>query len=414
MTEIKKKQFEFMDWEFGAFFHFGIRTFYEGHKDWDMKEMPLDGFNPRKLDCEQWIKTVKTAGAKYAILVCKHHDGFANWPSKYTEYSVANTPWRDGNGDVVREFVDACKKHDVRVGLYYSPAQFGSCEIDSKEYDDYFINQISELLENYGEIDYLWFDGCGSENHQYDTARIIKEIRKRQPNILIFNMWDPDTRWVGNESGLVQMPNDNMVDSLDFSVLADEKDKLSDKRFLPGECDCRIRLKNWFYSENDLSTLKSVDELLGLYHYSVGRGANLLLNIAPNRDGLLPDEDSARVLEFGERVRAMFSDSLGGMEQTVKDGDIHTISLGGHTLIDSVVIEEKMDGGEKIESFEIYVYPYPYYGNGAIYVYGGKTVGHKHICRFAPVRTEKVEIVVTKSRPNYEIKDINLYYTGDK
>ena len=196
MNKIKKEQLEFLDWEFGVFFHFGIRTFFEGHLDWDMKPMELSEFNPVMLDCNQWIKTIYDAGAKYAVLVCKHHDGFANWPSKYTDYSISNTPWKGGKGDVVLEFVDACRKYDIKVGLYYSPAEFGSKDKEHKDYDAYFINQISELLTNYGKIDYLWFDGCGSENHQYDTVQIIKVIRKLQPNILIFNMWDPDTRWV--------------------------------------------------------------------------------------------------------------------------------------------------------------------------------------------------------------------------
>ena len=148
MVTPTKKQLAFLDWEFGVFFHFGIRTFYEGHRDWDMKEMSLEGFCPSGLDCESWIHTIKEAGAAYAILVCKHHDGFANWPSKYTDYSVANTPWKDGKGDVVREFVDACHKYDVKVGLYYSPAQFGSSNQEKTAYDDYFIGQISELLSN--------------------------------------------------------------------------------------------------------------------------------------------------------------------------------------------------------------------------------------------------------------------------
>ena len=250
MISVKPGQLEFLNWEMGVFFHFGIRSFYEGHKDWDLKDMPLAGFNPTELDCEQWIKTAKEAGVTYAVLVCKHHDGFANWPSEYTEYSVKNTPWKDGNGDVVREYVDACRKHGIKVGLYYSPAQFGSIKMEPKEYDDYFINQISELLTNYGKIDYLWFDGCGSEKHKYDTVRIVKAIRALQPEILIFNMWDPDTRWIGNEAGLANIPNSNIVRSLDFSVMTRNKDELGDEVFLPGECDCRIRRRNWFYSEN--------------------------------------------------------------------------------------------------------------------------------------------------------------------
>ncbi len=410
MIKIKKEQLDFMDWEFGVFFHFGIRTFYEGHEDWDMKEMSAEAFNPKELDCEEWIKTAKTAGARYAIFVCKHHDGFANWPSEYTDYSVANTPWKNGKGDVVREFVDACRKYDMKIGLYYSPAQFGYADMKGDEYDDYFVNQISELLENYGKIDYLWFDGCGSENHKYDTDRLIKEIRKRQPHILIFTMWDPDTRWVQNESGIAPMPNKNVVDSM-IAIMGEGEKKLDEKKFLPVECDCRIHLLKWFYSENDEQTLKSVDELLGLYYYSVGRGANLLINVAPDRRGLLPEKDAARLVEFGEKVKKMFGKSIAGLAETTKNGDVYTVDLKETTLINHVILEEEMSDGEKIESFEIYIYPYPY--GEAIYVYSGKTVGHKHICRFPTVRTGKVEIVI-KSKEEYKLKNIGVYYAENK
>lgn len=406
MVNIKKEQLDFLDWEFGVFLHFGIRTFYEGHIDWDMKEMPLDGFNPSNLDCEQWIKTIKEAGAKYAILVCKHHDGFANWPSKYTEYSVKNTPWKNGEGDVVKEFTDACRKHDIKVGLYYSPAQFGSVKMDHKEYDDYFINQISELLTNYGKIDYLWFDGCGSENHQYDEKRIIKAIRTLQPEILIFNMWDPDTRWAGNESGMAKMPNHNIVDALDFSVQTDKKDYLKEKKFLPSECDCRIRLKNWFYSENDLHTLKSVDELMGLYYYSVGKGANLLLNIAPDRRGLLPCEDTQRVLEFGKKIKELYASKL----ETVntKNENVYTLSFENPTIVNKIILAEDMTTGEKIEKFHIRIYPYTY--GDPITVYESSTVGHKHICVFPDFYTNKIEIVIDEESGEHIMKDIGAYY----
>ena len=139
MINSYEKKLEFLNWEFGTFFHFGIRSFYPGHVDWDGKEMPPEGFDPKELDCEQWIRTIKAAGAKYAIMTAKHHDGFALWPSKYSNYSVKDTPWKNGEGDVVREFVDACRKYDIKVGLYYSPAQWGSHAIpftNEVEYDD--------------------------------------------------------------------------------------------------------------------------------------------------------------------------------------------------------------------------------------------------------------------------------------
>ena len=392
MAGIKQEQLDFLDWEFGVFFHFGIRTFYEGHKDWDGKPMALSAFDPAELDCEAWIRTVWEAGGKYAVLVCKHHDGFANWPSAYTEYSVKNTPWQQGQGDVVRQFTDACRKYGIRVGLYYSPAQFGSAQMSAKEYDDYFINQIRELLCNYGRIDYLWFDGCGSEGHEYDTARIVKEIRACQPHILLFNMWDPDTRWVGNEAGVAHSPNYLMVDELDFSVLTDRRDSLSRAKFLPAECDCRMRLDNWFYSDSDEDTVKSVDELMGLYYYCVGRGANLLLNIGPDRSGKLPEADKSALLAFGEKIRALSRDYILCKESYGEKKLTLSMEL---SLVNHVILSEELSE-EEIEQFEIRVYPHPY--GAPVTVYRGTTVGHKAICPFPTIRTTKVEILFDKDK----------------
>ena len=404
MINIKKEQLDFLDWEFGVFFHFGIRTFYEGHRDWDMKPMALAGFNPTELDCDEWIRTVYEAGAKYAVLVCKHHDGFANWPSAYTEYSVKNTPWKNGQGDVADEFTKACRKYGIKTGLYYSPAQFGSAELSSKEYDDYFINQIRELLTNYGRIDYLWFDGCGSEGHEYDTVRIVKEIRACQPDILLFNMWDPDTRWVGNESGIAHSPNYLTVNELDFSVLSENKDALENAKFLPAECDCRMRLENWFYSDRDVHTVKTVDELMGLYYYSVGRGANLLINIAPDRRGLLPEEDKAALLAFGEKIRYLKNDFL-DCEKEYSDKKL-TLTVK-QSLINHVILSEEITDDE-IECFEIKAYPYPY--GDPVTVFRGTTIGHKAICPFPTIRTEKLEILFDKEKEvSAFIKYLPLY-----
>lgn len=392
MIETKKEQLDFLDWEFGAFFHFGIRTFYEGHKDWDMKPMALSGFNPTELDCEDWIRTVYEAGGKYAVLVCKHHDGFANWPSAYTEYSVKNTPWKNGNGDVVDEFTRACRKYGIKVGLYYSPAQFGSSELSAKEYDDYFINQIRELLTNYGKIDYLWFDGCGSEGHEYDTVRIVKEIRSCQQQILLFNMWDPDTRWVGNEAGVAHSPNYLTVNELDFSVMTEDKDALEHAKFLPAECDCRMRLENWFYSDNDADTVKSVDELMGLYYYSVGRGANLLINIGPDRRGKLPDEDKKALSAFGDKIKKLNESFLPCKVEYEEKKLTLTMEQG---LVNHLILTEKITDDE-IAHFEIRVHPYPY--GAPVTVYRSTTIGHKAICAFPTIRTKKVEILFDKDK----------------
>ena len=392
MVGAKREQLDFLDWEFGVFFHFGIRTFYEGHTDWDRKPMELSAFDPVQLDCEEWIRSVWEAGGKYAVLVCKHHDGFANWPSGYTEYSVKNTPWKNGRGDVVREFVDACRKYGVKVGLYYSPAQVDSGKLSAQEYDDYFIHQIRELLTQYGKIDYLWFDGCGSEGHEYDTVRIVKEIRACQPQILLFNMWDPDTRWVGNEAGVAHSPNYLTVDEVDFSVLTERKDALRRAKFLPAECDCRMRLENWFYSDNDADTVKSVDELMGLYYYSVGRGANLLLNIGPDRRGKLPEADKTVLLAFGEKIRELSRNMIPCIEEREEKKLTLCMDLG---LLNHVILSEEVSE-EEIEQFEIRVHPYPY--GAPITVYRGTTIGHKAICSFPTIRTTKVEIIFDKNK----------------
>lgn len=418
-----KKQVEFLDWEYGMFFHFGIRPFYPGHVDWDNKDMPPEKFNPTELDCEQWIKTAKEAGATYAILTTKHHDGFALWPSKYSNYSVAQTPWKGGKGDVVREFVDACRKYDLKVGLYYSPAQWGKYSIpfsNAKEYDDYFINQIGELLTNYGKIDYLWFDGCGSESHEYDRERIVAEIDRMQPEILTFcdPEWSPGIRWVGNEDGYASLNNPLVVSSTDYSELATEEQKLSEAAFLPSECDCKLRA-TWFYDLNE-DTIKSVEELFGMYEMSVGRGSNFLINIGPDDRGLLPEADVKRILELGERIKAAYGEPVPFTEPT-KDGDVYTIIHSEvnepdwktipkeERLSNCVMIKEDLTNGQSVESFSIYGY-LPAYKHKKILLFEGKTIGHKVLCKFSPLRCSKYEVVINSHNGDYAIKDIKAYY----
>ncbi len=417
-----KKQVEFLDWEYGMFFHFGIRSFYPGHVDWDNKEMPPEKFNPTQLDCEQWVRTAKEAGATYAILTTKHHDGFALWPSKYSNYSVAQTPWKDGKGDVVREFTEACRKYDLKVGLYYSPAQWGKYSIpfsNAKEYDDYFINQISELLTNYGKIDYLWFDGCGSEGHEYDRERIVKAIGDMQPEILTFcdPEWTPGVRWVGNEDGYASLNNPLVVSSTDFSELATEEQKLSEAVFLPAECDCKLR-NTWFYDLNE-DTIKSTEELFGMYEMSVGHGSNFLINIGPDNRGLLPDADVKRILKLGERIKEAYGEPMPFTEPT-KDGDVYTIVHNEvnepdwkmpkeERLSNCIMIKEDLTNGQSVESFSIYGY-LPNYKHKKILLFEGKTIGHKVLCKFSALRCSKYEVVINQHNGDYAIKDIKAFY----
>lgn len=402
-----REQTRFQDWEFGLFFHFGIRTFYEGHADWDGLPMPPEAFDPRELDCRQWTRTAREAGAKYAILVCKHHDGFANWPSRYSDYSVAQTPWKEGKGDVVREFVDACRKDDLKVGLYYSPAQQGFRDWSAREYDDYFVNQITELLSNYGKIDYLWFDGCGSGDHQYDTERIIGVIRALQPEILIFNMWDPDVRWIGNEAGFAGRDNRSYVHELDIAMDAVSQQQLSQGCYLPAECNCCIRGHTWFYSDGNEDQLKSPEELFGLYCASVGNSGNFLVNIGPDRRGLLPDVDCQALLGMARLVKERLCDNAVTFD-LIREVATYTAKLEGGVsrLICGVILEEDLDEGEKIEAFRIELRPNDW--RAPLAVHYGRTVGHKRVCLFPPIRSREVRVILENTRDGASLKGITI------
>ena len=415
-TAPTEKQKRFMDWEFGVFFHFGIRTFNHGHRDWDGKEMKAETFYPTELDCSQWIREVKEAGAKYAVMTTKHHDGFALWPSKYTEYSVKASPWKDGKGDVVREFTDACRKEGLAVGLYYSPAQWGESAVvfeKEKEYDDYFINQITELLTNYGKIDYLWFDGCGSGDHKYDKKRIINVIRTLQPDIIIFGMWDPDSAWVGNEDGYAPMDNTS-IQELD---ILDERKTV----FVPLECDCRIR-GHWFY-DLDVHTLKSVDELVGMYEMSVGRGANLLLNIGPDDRGLLPETDVRRLKEMFFEINRRYCVPLPFDKMKKESGTEYSISYSDRYLNDvlrdtdyiplcrSVVIKENISRGVASRKFKVWAHipsrnPI---SDKKICVYIGETIGRKRIVRFPAMRTPKITLEILETDGECLIEEMKAF-----
>ncbi len=408
------KQMQFLGWETGMFFHFGIRSFYPGHVDWDGREMDARAFDPLQFDVHDWLRAAKLIHAKYAILTTKHHDGFALWPSKYTDYSVAASPWRDGKGDAVREFVTACREEGIAVGLYYSPAQWGSHAVsfsDEREYDDYFIGQISELLIGYGKIDYLWFDGCGSGGHEYDQKRIISTIRSLQPEITIFDMWDGDTRWVGNEDGYAPYPNPYAVK---HTVLGEVK-----TMFIPAECDCKLR-ESWFYDRNE-DTIKSVDELLGMYEYSVGRGCNFLLNVGPDNRGRIHEADRRRLEEFGQALDALYGQAL-PFEEPVRENGTLRITYSDETQrkiganpnippVKRVVLEEDVSQGQKIRRFKLYAHIPSVNPVCAVRfcVFQGETVGHKLIIRLPDIRTAMLDLEIEDSEGEAAICGFKAY-----
>lgn len=413
-------QLDFLKWEFGIFFHFGIRSFYPGRVDWDGVEMPAKGFNPDNLDCDQWLKAVKDAGATYAILTAKHHDGFALWQSKYSNYGVANTPWKNGKGDVVQEFTDACRKYGIKVGLYYSPAQWGSHSIEfknDKEYDDYFVNQITELLSNYGKIDYLWFDGCGSEGHVYDRDRIMGTILTLQPHIMTFYdpEWGATVRWVGNEDGYASLNNPLNVCEWDFSEKTEKSIALSKLFCMPTECDCKLR-RTWFFDNNE-DTIKPLEELFGMYEASIGHGSNFLLNVGPDNHGLICKPDLDRLLDLGKKIRESYSapNKFGNIEQngneySITHADFYKAKPDPTVgLTNRVVICEDMTDGQSVQAFNVYAH-LPFYKHKRILVYSGATVGNKLICQIPAIRTPKITVEITQSDGKHKITEIKTYF----
>lgn len=393
-----KEQIEFMDAELGIFFHFGIRTFNEDSRDWDMIPMDPDTFNPTDLDCEQWIRAIKSFGAKYAVLTTKHHDGFALWQSDYSSYSVRQCKWRGGKGDVVREFTDACRKYGIRPCLYYSISEFNAPALGDR-YTEVILGQVTELLTNYGPIDLLWFDGCGSGNIQFDMNVINDTVRRLGPKLV------GDTRWIGNEWGYSTLYNNNYA--------------YADGNFRPGECDaCMTRLGTenfWFYNETHNNCRRTVDELVGMYYLSIGRGANLLLNIAPDRRGLLEDEDirlmTAAHDEISRRIHGCAL-MTGKMETGERNGhQTFTVEFPRPVLVDHALLAEDQTTGDHVRAFSIYSLCYA--DSERIELFRGATIGHKTLCRFPTIRAKILQVEVTDGDGEATLTMLRPLYVGN-
>lgn len=404
------RQIKFQNWEMGLFIHYLIGVFKEGNARYkaETEKLSPEIFNPVGLDCDQWLQAAVSAKMKYAVLTTKHHDGFCLWPSQVTpDFSVAATPWKNGQGDIVRDFTDACKRYGIAVGLYYSPFD-NHCPFynDDKKYDDYMITHLQELLGNYGQVDLLWFDGYMSEGHVFDWERMVREIRKLQPEILIFNMGDPDFRWVGNESGIADMPQWNTVDTVKVSMASEENESVG-QRWLPAECDARLRYEGWTWIGED-DPLKSVEELMGLYYYSVGRGCNLLLNAGPDQRGLIHETDIRRMAEFGAEIDRRFSNPLNTREQLVQQGQIWHWQPQEVELVDHAVIAENIAKGEKIRRFQIKAYTAPE-AKAPVTLYEGSSVGHKAICRFPLIKVNSIYLEVLEKDGDIDLKELTFY-----
>jgi len=294
-----------------AFFHFGVNTF--SNTEWGDGSRIEACFNPTELDCRQWVRVAKAAGFDLVMITAKHHDGFCLWPSKYTEYTVKNAPWKNGKGDVIREFTDAAHEYGLRVGLYISPWDKNSPYWGSDEYSTHYAKQLKELLTNYGRIDELWWDGAGSRDTPYRWGEWAELIRKYQPNAAIFGSMGAsdyvDLRWVGNEEGRAGETYYSSLDIQDLFVEDMEKinvGKRGEAHFIPAECDLSIR-PGWFYHEDQNCRVRSVANLNKYWFTSVGRGAMYLLNFPPDTRGLILDTDARHAILSHRCIQKMLA-----------------------------------------------------------------------------------------------------------
>lgn len=412
------QQVAWQDLEIGVIFHFGTNTFLD--REWGDGTAAPSVFNPSDVDAEQWIRAVKAAGAKYVVLVAKHHDGFCLWPSELTDYSVKSSPWKGGKGDLVREVADAARKNGLKFGVYLSPwDRHDPRYADATAYDKYYFGQLDELSSRYGELVEFWMDGAGSGGHTYDFDRIVQELRMWQPNTMVFAdvalYKNADLRWVGNEDGRVPYENWNVVDRAGYL------------RWRPVEADTPLRKLHWFWHPNDEASLKSVAELTEDYEQTVGRGAQLMLGIAPDRTGRVPEADVARLKELGEAIQKMFSHNLMRETQWVSgeaealDGSADTFwsaPEGSHSAqievnfhepvtFDCAVTMEWLVDGQQVRKYAIEVLE-----NGKWKrVAEGAAIGHKKIDRFPPVTAQRVRLNLLETTSAAHIREFQLYNT---
>ena len=295
--------------------------------EWGYGNTPASTFNPTNIDCEQWVMTLKNCGMKAVILTAKHHDGFCLWPTSTTEYSITNSPYKDGNGDLVRELSDACRKHGLKFGLYLSPWDRHQAEYGREGYVEIYHKQIQELTDNYGPLFEFWFDGANGGNGWYggadETRSIVAEkyydyeeardiVWRHNPDAAIFGGTVPTVRWIGNERGFADATQWCMYKT-DFELLNDEKTLVrgfpDGAAWLPAEVDVSIR-PGWFYHASEDSLVKTVAQLTDIYYNSVGHNANLLLNFPVNQEGRIPSIDSANAVAWFQTLQHDFSDNL--------------------------------------------------------------------------------------------------------
>lgn len=398
-----KGQLAWQALEFGLFFHFGINTFYG--KEWSDGTLDAAGFNPTQIDAAGWVATAKAAGARYVILTAKHHDGFCLWPTATTEYSVKASPH---GGDVVGELAAACAAAGMPLGLYLSPwDRNAACYDDPEAYDRFYCAQMTELCSNYGPLCEIWLDGAGSEGRVYNWDAIMEVTGRLQPDAMIFNMGRATIRWAGNEDGLAQDPNYLAVSSLAVSAFTQSAEKLQDGRdaYLPPECDVPIR-QNWFWQPDDLGTLKTPENLLGIFYRSIGRGANLLLNVPPNRDGALDERDVECLLAATTERKQRLARPYEARVKPDDDGGFMA-DFGDEIIFDHLIVREDITDGQRIDGYRIAD------ASSGQELASGQTIGYQKWEVFPATTTRRIHIELGPDcAEDAKILSVIAYHTG--
>jgi alpha-L-fucosidase len=455
------RQIMWQELELTCFFHFGINTFYD--MEWGRKDYKPSAFNPTELDVRQWARTVKAVGGKMMVMLAKHHDGFCYWQTKYTDFSVKNSPWKDGKGDLIADAAAACKEYGLKLGIYLSPWDIHSPIYGTDDYNNYFKNQLRELLTNYGKVDEVWFDGaCGEgpngKKQVYDWSGFYALIRELQPQAVIAIM-GPDVRWVGTESGYgretewsvlpassatleeIAKSSQQSEGNGTFVPLGDMqqldlggREKLINADGLiwyPSEVDVSIR-PGWFYHEREDTLVKSPERLVDIYYSSIGRNSVLLLNLPADRRGLIPDHDVEQLIKMKKIIDSTFKVNYASSAQiTVQppntgwnpkamiDDDNKTYWTPGPGVkstsiefdfekdrnFDRLLVSENFRNGQRVEEFALEALSDGKWNE----VIKGTTIGYKRLLRFDPVNARKVRLRIISSRDNPEISSIGIY-----
>lgn len=460
-----ERQLTYEKMEFFCFIHFTVNTFTGS--EWGDGKEDASIFNPTELDARQWVKTAKDAGMKGLILTCKHHDGFCLWPSKYTEHSVKNSPYKNGNGDIVREAAEACKEFGLKFGVYLSPWDRNNSSYGKgKEYDDYYVNQLTELLTEYGELYTIWLDGACGEGangkiQKYDWNRYYKVMRELQPNAVI-SISGPDVRWCGNEAGEVRESEWSVVakDMTDPSITAElsqhedneefrdrpldetqsdlgSRELLKNEKELvwyPAETDVSIR-PGWFYHEEEDDKVRSFENLKDIYLKSVGGNTTLLLNIPPMKNGKIHEKDIAFLKRLGEFINDTFKNNLlknalittvpehdcrGNSPDVMLTDDYNTYFMnkeGENKLLIEIkfdeckklnylVLKEAITFSQRVEKFNVY---FNDESGNKIKIFEGTTIGYKRIIDLKGTKTDNLTIEIEDSRVAPVMSFVGVY-----